>query len=228
MFTGSPNQLSSLLGTRTQFCKLKAHPREEVPTPRKSESESSPFSEMTPHLKLPSVRARQDQEAGPRDRPSSAAIPSGAAASAPSAFRIPSTARRHINARREAIPASSGLLCHQNSRVFQQCLASSSSQSRCRRLPPGCRPRDHARLGETEVQLHYLSPRALPSQQPPLRVTTRGGLRPGAPAHAALAVSRAQTRPPLPPPLPPLPPPPPCLSAAAAVAAARAACWLTI
>lgn len=69
---------------------------------------------------------------------------------------------------------------------LQQSFASSSSQNSSRRLPPGCRPRDHATFGETAVGLPYLSPRVPPTQHPPLSVTTR--------LAAASAPARLRTR----------------------------------
>lgn len=69
---------------------------------------------------------------------------------------------------------------------FREGSASASSQTSCRKLPPGRQPRDHARLGEAAVRFHYSSPRAPPAQHPPRRVTTR--------LAAATAPARLRTR----------------------------------
>lgn len=70
------------------------------------------------------------------------------------------------------MPARIGLEYYHNSLLFQQCFAG-SFRRRCGSLPPGCQPRDRARLGQTAVGLHYSSPRTPPARHPPRRVTTR-------------------------------------------------------
>lgn len=72
----------------------------------------------------------------------------------------------------EAVPARIGLEYYHNSLLFQQRFAG-SFQRRCGSLPPGCQPRDRARLGQAAGGLHYSSPRTPPARHPPRRVTTR-------------------------------------------------------
>lgn len=177
---------------------------------------------MTPHLKLL-------PEAGPRDPPFSTAMPSGAAARAPT-FPSPSSVGQLRISRQEAESARFRLERRHNSRF--------SPTELCKFFIPKQQPETSAWLPTTwsrdiwgdrgRTSLLKSPGPAHTTPSPERDDAARGGLRPGAPAHAALAVSCAQPRPPLPPPFPPLPPPPPCLSAAAAAAAARAARWLTI